>query len=89
MIQTNFDEVKTWNDIPIGELGDKLKEQGFQFVKTFSTDEHRIFVNQQNTLMVVFERNVGKVYSTKDRKTVLHMFGVKPDMPKLTDVKRK
>jgi hypothetical protein len=88
MIQTNFQTVKSWKDIPIAQLGDALKEQGFHFVKTFSTDEHRIFVNQQNTIMIVFERNIGKVYSTRNKKEVLHTFNVIQDMPKLNQVKR-
>ncbi|UYE98955.1 structural protein [Xanthomonas phage XbC2] len=88
MIHTNFEAVKSWKDIPISKLGDLLKTQGFQFVKTFSTDEHRIFVNQENTLMVVFERNVGKVYSTRNKKEVLHTFNVIADLPKLNQVKR-
>lgn len=87
-MNTNFEVVKSWKDIPISKLGDVLKSQGFHFVKSFSTDEYRIFVNHTNTLMVVFERNVGKVYSTKNKKEVLHTFNVVSDMPKLNQVKR-
>jgi hypothetical protein len=88
MIKTDFSVIKSWQQVPIQQLGELLKSQGFSFVKSFSTDEHRIFVNQESTLMIIFERNVGKVYSTRDRKNVLHTFNVIQEMPKLKDVKR-
>ncbi len=88
MIHPNMNVIKKWNSVKISKLGELLKSQGFHFVKSFSTDEHRIFVSEDNSLMIIFERNVGKVYNTKDRKTALHSFSAVPDMPKLNDVKR-
>lgn len=88
MIKTNYNEIKKWHQVPVQELGNMLKAQGFSFVKSFSTDEHRIFVNQESTLMIIFERNLGKVYSTTNRKKVLHTFAVVQEMPKLNDIKR-
>ena len=87
MIHPDMNVIKTWNTVIISELADLLKSQGFHFVKAFSTDEHRIFTSEDNSLMVVFERNVGKVYSTKNRKEVLHSFSVVPDRTQLGDVK--
>lgn len=88
MIHPDMNVIKRWNTVKISELGDLLKSQGFHFVKSFSTDEHRIFVSEDNSLMINFERNVGRVYNTKDRKTPLHSFTVVAEGPKLTDVKR-
>ena len=88
MIHPNMNVIKKWNSVKISQLGDLLKSQGFHFVKSFSTDEHRIFVSEDNTLMIIFERNVGKVYNTKDRKSPLHSFSVIAEGPKLNDVKR-
>jgi hypothetical protein len=88
MIHPNMNIIKHWNSVKISELADLLKSQGFHFVKSFSTDEHRIFVSEDNSLMIIFERNVGKVYNTKDRKAPLHSFSVIAEGPKLNDVKR-
>lgn len=88
MIRPDMNVIKKWNSVKISELADLLKSQGFHFVKPFSTDEHRIFVSQDNSLMIIFERNVGKVYNTKDRKTPLHSFSVIAEGPKLNAIKR-
>jgi hypothetical protein len=89
MIRSDMNVIKNWNSVKMSDLAGLLKSQGFHFVKAFSTDEHRIFVSQDNTLMIIFERNVGKVYNTKDKKTPLHSFTVVQEMPKLNDVKRE
>ncbi|SOK58793.1 hypothetical protein [Yersinia phage fHe-Yen9-04] len=89
MIHPNMNVIQHWQGVKISELGDLLKSQGFHFVKSFSTDEMRIFVSEDHTLMIIFERNVGKVYNTKDKKNTLHSFSVVPDDgPKLNQVKR-
>ncbi len=75
-MENKLNLIKQWHNIPVAELGKRLQDLGFSFVKSFSTDEYRLFTNKENTLLVVLERNLGKVYSTKDRKTVLHTFAV-------------
>lgn len=81
MIHPDMNIIKKWGTVKISQLGDLLKSEGFHFVKAFSTDEHRIFVSEDNSLMIIFERNVGKVYNTKDRKSALHSFSVVSDTP--------
>lgn len=87
MIHPDMNVIKKWNAVKMDELGDLLKSQGFHFIKTFSTDEHRIFVSEDNTLLIIFERNVGKVYHTKNQKSPLHSFSVIMEGPKLNDIK--
>ncbi|QOI72542.1 hypothetical protein pEaSNUABM50_00552 [Erwinia phage pEa_SNUABM_50] len=88
MIRPDMNVIQRWNTVKVSDLPELLKSQGFHFVKSFSTDEHRIFVSQDNSLMIIFERNVGKVYSTRNRKQSLHSFTVVPEGPKLNQIKR-
>lgn len=76
MNQPDINTIMTWNSVKISELGNLLKSQGFSFVKTFSTDEYRIFSSADNSLIVILEKNLGKVYSPKNRKHILHTFSV-------------
>jgi hypothetical protein len=88
MIQTDINKILLWNKVQLDQLPVILKEQGFQFVKSFSTDEHRIFVSQDGQYKIIIHKNIGKVYSTKSNKHCLHTFAIVLPMPKLNDVKR-
>lgn len=76
MIKTNFNSLKQQDVIPIPEFGKLLKDQGFQFMKRYSTDEHRIFVSQDGRFVIHIIRNEAKIYSTQDQKTCLHAIGL-------------
>lgn len=88
MVQTDINQILKWNKIPLDQLPQVLKEQGFQYVKSFSTDEHRIFVSMDGKFKIIIHKNVGKVYSTKSNKHCLHTFAVVAPMPKLNQIKR-
>lgn len=77
MVRTDLDTIKQWSTIALQELPYKLKEQGFQFVPRFSTDEHRIFVSQDGQYLINIVQNTAKVYSTKNQKVALHTFGIR------------
>lgn len=87
MIQTDINKILQWNKIPLDQLPQVLKDQGFQFAKAFSTDEHRIFVSQDGKFKITIHKTVGKVYATNSNQC-LHTFAVVLPMPKLNDVKR-
>lgn len=77
MIKTNFNEVKQHDVMGIGDFGQMLKNNGFKFMKRYSTDEHRIFVSEDGRFVIHVLRNEAKIYSTKDQKTCLHVIGLK------------
>lgn len=79
MIQADLNTIKSWNRVNIKDLVNLLKSQGFHFVKHFSTSDYRIFVSSDSKYLLVFEKNQGKLYSTKDRSKVLHSFSVISD----------
>lgn len=73
---TDINKIRTWGRVPVNELMAYLKGEGFEYVKQFSTDEHKIFVSQDGEYMVNLVKNLGKVYSTKNQKKPLHYFSV-------------
>ncbi|QCW18716.1 hypothetical protein SEPL_377 [Salmonella phage SE_PL] len=83
---TDLNAIKQWSTIPLKELPQLLKQQGFQFVPRFSTEDHRIFVSQDGQYLINIIRNTGKVYSTKNQKSPLHIFGIRNgEIPKGAD----
>lgn len=87
MVKTDINKVETWHKVQLGQLPQLLKDQGFQYVKSFSTDEHRIFVSQDGNYKIIIHKTVGKVYPTRSNQC-LHTFAIVLPMPKLNDVKR-
>lgn len=77
MIKTNFNALKQQDVMSIPEFGQLLKQQGFQFMKRYSTDEHRIFVSQDGRFVIHILRNEAKIYSTQDQKKCLHTIGLR------------
>lgn len=87
MVKTDLNTVQSWHKVQLDQLPQLLKDQGFQYVKAFSTDEHRIFVSQDGNYKLIIHKNVGKLYPTKNNQC-LHTFAIVLPMPKLNDVKR-
>lgn len=87
MVVTDINTVETWHKVQLDQLPRLLKEQGFQYIKSFSTDEHRIFVSQDGNYKIIIHKNVGKVYPTHSNQCI-STFAIVLPMPKLNDVKR-
>lgn len=84
-----MDELLTLKKITVDQLADILKNNGFHYIKAFSTYDHRIYVSTDGSLKVLIHKDEGKVYSSKDNKNCLNSFTIVMPLPKLTDVKRK
>lgn len=78
MAQPNLNQIKHWNSVPISELGGLLKKEGFNFNKTASFEDHRVFTSHDGRVNVVLDRNQGKVYANGNNKAPVHAFSVIP-----------
>lgn len=76
MAQPNLDAIKQWNSVPISDLGNMLKQQGFNFNRTASFGDHRVFTDHGGRVNIVLDRNDAKVYANGNNKEPIHAFSV-------------
>ena len=72
----DLNAIKQWQSVPISDLGTMLKQQGFNFNKTASFGDHRVFTDRDGRTNVVLDRGDAKVYTNGDNKTPVHAFSV-------------
>lgn len=76
MAQPNLNAIMQWNSVPISDFGNLLKQQGFNFNKTASFEDHRVFTSHDGKVNIVLDRNDAKVYANGNNKTPVHAFSV-------------
>jgi len=72
----DLNAIKQWQSVPVADLGSMLKKQGFNFNKTASFGDHRVFTDRDGRTNVVLDRNDAKVYTNGDNKNPVHAFSV-------------
>lgn len=74
--KTNMGSIMNTKKITVKDLAQFLYREGFKGESRFSTEDMRIFVSEDSDYMIVISGSLGKVYSTRNQKKPLHVFGI-------------
>lgn len=74
--KTNMGSIMDTKKISIKDLAHFLYREGFKGESRFSTEDMRIFVSEDSDYLIVVQGQLGKVYSTRNQKQPLHVFGI-------------
>lgn len=74
--KTDLGSIMGTNKISIRDLAQFLYKEGFKGESRFSTDDMRIFVSEDSDYMIVVQGQLGKLYSTRNQRKPLHVFGI-------------
>ncbi len=84
LFETLMEEVQTTDlntllsveRISLRDLAHFLYKEGFKNESRFSNDDCRIYLSEDSRYMIVISGRLGKLYSTKNQKTPLHVFAI-------------